>query len=122
MNYKQYLQSDDWKHKRFKKLGKVNKCEACNSKNCLHVHHLEYRNLYDVKQSDLMVLCEECHDYIHALLKRGDIDYKKMDVSIRAEETISILNREPVRKKKRTKRWRKKKRRSEPTLAEIAKL
>jgi len=75
MEYNQYLQSADWQQKRSEKLlrkyGTKKRCSICASKEKLNIHHLNYRNLYDVEQSDLRILCERCHKLTHALYKNG---------------------------------------------------
>lgn len=77
MEYKEYLLSDDWKQKRRQKLLKKRHCAVCSSKKELHVHHLNYKNLFDVEMSDLRVLCKRCHFLAHDLMKEGKIKYKK---------------------------------------------
>jgi hypothetical protein len=57
----EYLHSEPWKQLRMQKICSVNKCENCGSSLCLDVHHLNYKNLYDVELSDLQVLCRGCH-------------------------------------------------------------
>lgn len=73
MAYKDYLKSEDWLTKRYLKRLKRNNCAICNSKDKLDVHHLNYRNLVDVLQSDLRVLCRRCHFLAHDLHKQGKI-------------------------------------------------
>lgn len=63
--YRLYLKSDDWKEKREQKLADFPYCEECGTKKRLQVHHLRYRKLYDVRQSDLMTLCRTCHKAVH---------------------------------------------------------
>lgn len=66
--YAKYLKSDHWIKFRLKALkhhGK--KCMMCGEKEVLffHVHHLTYANLGKEKLSDVVVLCEECHNQVH---------------------------------------------------------
>jgi len=44
----EYLKSDHWKNLRLQKTASVPFCEKCSSTISLDVHHLNYRNLYDV--------------------------------------------------------------------------
>ena len=76
--YQSYLRSDDWKEKKAKKYRAVkkNRCAICASTEKLDVHHLNYRNLYDVETSDLRVLCRRCHFLTHELFKKGKIKFK----------------------------------------------
>jgi 5-methylcytosine-specific restriction endonuclease McrA len=62
----EYLKSDHWKNLRKEKLAENGKiCESCGRKNNLDIHHLDYKNLYDVTLEDLKVLCRKCHNDEH---------------------------------------------------------
>ena len=74
--YRKYLQSDDWKEKRSEKNSKRRRCAICAAKNKIDIHHLNYRNWLDVKQSDLRRLCRRCHNLVHELEKNGKIVYR----------------------------------------------
>lgn len=80
MDYQDYLKSPDWQQKRQTKLSRKNntkkRCAICGSTKDLHTHHLIYRNLYDVQQGDLRLLCKRCHFLAHDLMKKGLIKYK----------------------------------------------
>jgi hypothetical protein len=76
MNYGDYLKSADWKRKRAKKFSRKRRCAICGAVENLQVHHLNYKNLYDVVNSDLRVLCERCHKTTHDLMKRHIIVFK----------------------------------------------
>ncbi len=70
MPYKDYLQTDHWKKTRKKALYKADyKCQLCNSKEKLNVHHKTYENRGCEKSEDLIVLCEECHGKFHGKIK-----------------------------------------------------
>lgn len=65
---KVYLESAHWKQLRqqkFRASGKV--CERCRASECLQIHHLRYRLIYDVGLGDLQVLCRRCHQITHGL-------------------------------------------------------
>lgn len=64
--YNVYLQSEHWKNFRNETLKKRNKCEKCNSKENLCLHHLTYERLGHETQEDIMVLCNDCHKKIHS--------------------------------------------------------
>lgn len=76
MQYKEYLKSEDWLTKRYLKRLKSNKCAICSSTKLLEVHHLNYRNLFDVQLSDLRVLCHRCHFLGHDLYRQGKFRFK----------------------------------------------
>lgn len=78
--YARYLKSEDWQLKRARKLrkksGERRRCAVCASSEHLQVHHLNYRNWHDVRQSDLRLLCGACHETTHALMKAGTLRFK----------------------------------------------
>jgi hypothetical protein len=75
MNYKEYLESRDWKEKRKLKLLKGKGCGICGS--CkVDIHHLNYKNLTDVDMTDLRRLCRRCHFLAHDLFKQGKITFR----------------------------------------------
>jgi hypothetical protein len=66
--YRLYLESNHWKELRRKRLEVAQyKCEKCKSPFSLQVHHIRYRNLYDVEVGDLICLCDYCHQKHHGL-------------------------------------------------------
>jgi len=71
-----YLKSDDWKNLRDSKIARHGKvCSLCfMEQQSVDVHHLKYKNIYNVNHDDLRVLCRECHNKIHSLLNQ----YPKM--------------------------------------------
>ena len=75
-NYQKYLRSDDWQKKRAEKRSKRDRCGICASTENIDIHHLNYRNLHDVKQSDLRRLCRRCHFLGHELERQGKIVYR----------------------------------------------
>lgn len=67
MKYSLYLQTPEWRKRRLIMLHKAgHKCRVCNASNCtLNVHHRDYtRRGYEL-DSDLIVLCQECHTLFH---------------------------------------------------------
>lgn len=61
-----YLLSDHWKALRQERLKKDQfQCQCCGTKYHLQVHHLRYRNIYDVLVEDLKTLCRTCHKAEH---------------------------------------------------------
>lgn len=60
-----YLLSEHWDKLRESKL-KINPCcELCGKKKRLDVHHVRYKNIYDVTVEDLQTLCRTCHRKFH---------------------------------------------------------
>lgn len=62
-----YLSSDHWKALRAEALkNHGRKCGACHKPSLwLDVHHLNYREIFNVQVSDLQLLCRPCHDKEH---------------------------------------------------------
>lgn len=66
--YADYLQSDHWKQTRGKALKRAGyKCQLCAETNGLQVHHNDYTRLGGELQTDLVVLCSECHKTHHGI-------------------------------------------------------
>lgn len=65
-NYKEYLNSEEWKLKSETKKIENPRCSLCNRKSeALHAHHRTYARLGNENSFDLTVLCNECHDLFH---------------------------------------------------------
>lgn len=68
MPYTEYLQTDEWAHTRQAALKRAHyRCQLCNSKQNLHVHHRTYERLGKEAAHDLVVLCEICHQKHHEI-------------------------------------------------------
>lgn len=89
--YHEYLKSDHWRQLKKRKSRK--RCGICKSTENLQVHHLNYRNIYDVKNSDLLKLCDDCHSTAHVLIKSGGIQYASEENNDRFQATKrAVLN------------------------------
>lgn len=62
-----YLLSEHWKSLREEKLNINPVCEICGCNKRIDVHHLRYKNLYDVLVEDLQTLCRKCHKKVHGI-------------------------------------------------------
>jgi 5-methylcytosine-specific restriction endonuclease McrA len=75
IDYKIYLQSDEWRKKSIEAKKKVGwRCQVCNrhgDHTTLHAHHRTYQNLGHEKPGDITVLCDDCHSKFHDILPRG---------------------------------------------------
>ena len=75
-SYKEYLFSKEWQTIRKQKLEQVgNRCQSCDSKNNLQIHHKTYKRIYCEKSKDLIVFCSGCHKKSHNI----SIENKMMD-------------------------------------------
>ena len=68
---KAYYDSEHWEARRQSRLERDGfRCVLCvASAGALHVHHVTYARLFTERLSDLMTVCEECHEIIHDAAK-----------------------------------------------------
>jgi 5-methylcytosine-specific restriction endonuclease McrA len=65
--YQEYLQTEHWQTTRRRALILAgHKCQLCAGRIELEVHHNSYERLGGELDSDLVVLCRECHKFHHA--------------------------------------------------------
>jgi len=111
MVYRQYLRSEHWLLLRGAKLQISPRCEHCNSKEQLEVHHLFYRSSwFDSQIHDLKTLCHDCHMLEHAK------DWERIEQPKIKAEFFAAKESLPVRTKFR---YRSKKEVKECKLARI---
>ncbi len=68
--YIKYLESEHWQGVRARALNRADDaCQECGSEVDLHVHHLNYENIGNEKDTDLVVICEVCHIKHHDTAK-----------------------------------------------------
>ena len=72
MDYKEQIKSPKWQRRRLEILQRDDfTCQICGSQDkTLHVHHTTYEKgkmIWDYPDEMLLTLCEECHEYEHAL-------------------------------------------------------
>lgn len=97
-----YLKSEHWWTLRVARLAKSKaKCLVCTKESISNdVHHIRYRNLWDVKVGDLRVMCRQCHTAYHRQLDenpllKGIIAYESRDnTGFVWRETIRCLIRQ----------------------------
>lgn len=66
MPYQAYLLTEYWKITRDKALSRADyKCQLCSSARYLQVHHNTYERLGAERDSDLIMLCRDCHARYH---------------------------------------------------------
>lgn len=92
-----YLKSSHWLRLRELALAlHGRKCAKCNTKKRLDVHHLRYKNIYDVVPADLQVLCRTCHDLEHAP--------KPKETTVITKVVVTIETKKSTRKRRRRER------------------
>lgn len=73
MPYVEYLQTSEWKETRLRKLKRAKfRCQLCGKNDKLNVHHTSYVNRGNENDTDLIVLCVECHSLYHSKGKIGE--------------------------------------------------
>jgi hypothetical protein len=97
MNYYDYIKSDEWKNKREWALRLAdNKCQVCNGKQKLNVHHRTYENLGYEKPGDIIVLCVKCHELFHDKMEKPPVEIKPLepvnDLAIAYQELKDLEN------------------------------
>lgn len=68
----EYLKSEHWRLLKQQALLRYNSCGICGN-HSVDVHHVSYRNLYDVTLEDLRTVCRRCHSEIHRLIENGTL-------------------------------------------------
>lgn len=103
--YQEYLKSDDWKIKKRWMMGNK-QCAICLTKvGPLDIHHLNYRNWYDVVKSDLRKLCRDCHFMAHELHKAGRFSFKNDNHNSRFAIIKNAVKGERARRGMKVKQW-----------------
>jgi HNH endonuclease len=74
IDYQEYLKSDRWREMRRRKLLRCGGiCQRCyrswRDYGFLDVHHLDYRHFGEEREADLIVLCRECHNVEHGVVR-----------------------------------------------------
>lgn len=66
MPYRDYLKTPHWKATRQRALERADRrCQLCGSSERLEVHHNTYANRGNEHDSDVIVLCDPCHEAFH---------------------------------------------------------
>lgn len=70
MGYYAYINGPEWKARRARHLLTYGKrCEACHRTQDIEVHHRTYQRMGDELDTDLAVLCDDCHTLVHQIHK-----------------------------------------------------
>lgn len=71
--YYEQLNTVQWKaYREFIFTVRGKKCESCGKPSNLHIHHREYfknRHAWEYLPNEVMVVCGDCHRYIHNIKK-----------------------------------------------------
>jgi len=70
MPYQEYLKTDHWQDCRKQAIKRAkHRCQLCNSRTKLNVHHRTYERRGHERDDDLITLCESCHSIFHQASK-----------------------------------------------------
>jgi hypothetical protein len=65
--YASYLQTPEWKRRHALVMDRAKgMCEGCSTRRAVQVHHLTYARAGEEMLFDLVAVCRECHEKIHA--------------------------------------------------------
>lgn len=89
-SYEEYLESDEWKKIkksiRSRKGAKWRYCNICGIDENLDVHHSSYKVIGSINPGNTVkILCRDCHQELHELCKKMDLDFYQAFRHIRAE-------------------------------------
>jgi len=69
-----YEGTQRWMDRSKKLRKKRGKCEQCEKRRGLCVHHLTYENIGYEKDEDLLVVCRSCHGEEHSRLRKEEYE------------------------------------------------
>ena len=92
MKYSDYLKTEWWRVRRLKLAKDRNFiCERCGKKlDNFQVHHKNYKHLWEEKDSDLLLLCADCHQKIHKNTCFDCIYSKIVVYKVKAKEKMCL--------------------------------
>lgn len=75
-NYADYIHSVRWyeTRRRYRASDRPQDCQLCGGDKQIALHHLTYERVGNERLDDLLPLCNDCHQLVHALAARGAID------------------------------------------------
>jgi len=95
MTYEQYLKSDHWFElkKKASRRKRYSRCEICQSKSMLQLHHRHYRFLMHVNElHSIICLCDSCHGNIHKMAKSKNISVRVATNAILSKNKAVSVN------------------------------
>ena len=111
-DYALYLKSPQWLTMRDRIIGERKVCESCGgTKPYLSLHHKTYVRLYDELDSDLILLCADCHDGIHG--RWGRVAKRAADKAIKEKAlAVSLLRCRSGPKETQADTWKRQRQRA----------
>lgn len=93
INYYAYVKNEAWQAKRLSTFRRDGfRCVICGESKNLNCHHITYENLGVEENSDLVTLCEICHEKVHSgnsverLLNDRRLDLADIERALKAKE------------------------------------
>ena len=101
VKYRQYIKSEDWKDRKISYIEKYwDNCNICKRK-WKHLHHRNYDRVWEELDSDLILLCANCHKSIHFKKERKNFYKTPLDKKyMKFREERVRLYRSPEKKYK----------------------
>jgi hypothetical protein len=94
----EYLNSPEWKAIRDLVFFEPLECQCCKNTLATDLHHMVYRDIVDIKISDLLPVCRSCHDFIHQAITDGYISTKPEKLKTIERLTRNITNDQNYKK------------------------
>lgn len=90
----EYLKSPEWKELRDTIMAAQPDCQCCSDVKASDPHHMVYRNIVDVKASDILPVCRKCHDLIHQAISDRFISQDPEEFEEIRRKTLDINGEE----------------------------
>ena len=87
-SYQDYLQSPHWRSVKVRLLIKKPLCCVCENNRADTLHHLTYTRIGTENDNDILLLCQNCHNIIHAELDRR---YSDRTMEYKARRTGLVI-------------------------------
>lgn len=87
--YHKYLKSAEWIEFRasiIKKRGKV--CEKCGATSNIQAHHLTYERIFVELETDIQLLCVDCHSAIHNKKRKKAKEKAKLRAKVKKKPKV----------------------------------
>ncbi len=98
--YKKYLLSPEWASvTNDLYLLRGRKCCRCGSDKNLNIHHLNYDNIFKEEPGDLEILCKDCHNTAHGIIKNKKGKYVKKKSTAKITLAMKVIRKKKKKKK-----------------------
>lgn len=82
-SYNEYLKSEHWQE--FSSGMRAKRCYCCHKQGRLQIHHITYENLGKELPCDVVTVCGNCHEEIHARVKNQKLHLKSAHIHLRKQ-------------------------------------